>query len=115
MEIDFSQTITAEQKQAEAEAALVASMRNAVDRHVDETAQQRGYNSAAHCATYVSSTIPSWAKEAQAFVAWRDVVWVSVFQFFAEVQMGERPAPNSPDEIIAELPAIEWPTDRGTP
>jgi hypothetical protein len=109
MKIDFSQVVTAEQKQAEAQVSLVARMRSAVDRHVDATAQARGYNSAAHCATYVNSTVPAWAKEAQTFVAWRDAVWVTVFQMLAMVQAGKIPPPSLPNEIITELPEIEWP------
>ena len=108
MKIDFSQVVTAEQKKAEAEAALVVAMQNAIDAYVENTAKARGYNSAAHAATYISSTIPEWAKEAQAFVAWRDSVWMQVFRLFGEVEAGNRRPPTSAEEILVTLPQINW-------
>jgi len=85
------------------------AFRLAVDAHVDATAQSKGYNSAAHCASYVASTHAPWAAEATAFVAWRDQVWLFVFQQLALVEAGTIPAPTSPQELIDTLPAIQWP------
>ena len=89
-------------------AAMIEAFRRAVDAHVDATAQSKGYNSAAHCASYVASTHAPWAAEAQVFVAWRDQVWLFVFQQLALVEAGTISAPASPDELIATLPQIEW-------
>jgi len=76
----------------------------AIDAHVEAAAQSRGYKSAANCAGYATSTVPTWAAEAAAFVAWRDAVWLSVFaaQSLAKV--------STIDALIASLPAMEWPT-----
>jgi hypothetical protein len=81
----------------------------AVDAHVEATAQAKGYNGAAHCAGYVNSTIPPWRAEAEAFIAWRDQVWLFVFEKLAQVEAGEIPAPESAEALIGWLPEIEWP------
>jgi hypothetical protein len=72
----------------------------AVDEHVEATAQSMEYKSAAHCAGYVSSTVPQWAAEAAAFVAWRDAVWVTAYQM----------DPDAPPESVAAALALlpEW-------
>jgi hypothetical protein len=87
---------------------MIEAFRLAVDAHVDATARGKGYNSAAHCASYVASTHAPWAAEAQAFVAWRDQVWLYVFQQLALVEAGTIPVPASPQELISTLPAIQW-------
>lgn len=100
----FSLTIkTAEEKQAEAEAALRDQMASVIDGAVEAQARALGYNSAAHCASYVNSTVPAWATEATAFVAWRDAVWQAVFAL--EVDPGA--AMLGTEALLAALPA--WP------
>jgi hypothetical protein len=91
---------------AEAIASLRTQISAAIDAHVEERANTLGYNSAAHCASYVTSTVPSWATEAQAFVAWRDAVWLAAFAHAEDVEAGEAPA--TVEAAIAALP--EWGT-----
>lgn len=79
----------------------------AIEAHVESTAQTRSYSGAVSCAGYVNSTVPAWAAEAATFVAWRDAVWVAVFDRMAEVQ-GGAPPPSIAD-LIAGLPVIGWP------
>jgi hypothetical protein len=79
----------------------------AIEAHVEATAAERGYSSAASCAGYLNSTIPSWAAEATAFIAWRDSVWAHVFAQLALVEGGQRPEPTV-SELVAELPPIVW-------
>lgn len=86
-----------------------AHFQAAIERHVDQVAQQRSYSSAVSLASYVASTIPQWKAEANAFVAWRDAVWVKALTELGKVQMGVRPAPESTGAFIGELPEIEWP------
>jgi len=86
--------------------------RAAIRAHVDATAQARNYDNAVSCASYVNSTNPQWAAEAQAFVAWRDAVWAYVFAELAEVENGQRPQPAI-EEFVGELTAavpMEWPS-----
>ena len=85
-------------------AAHIDACRAAIDAHVEAQARALRYNSVAHLAGYVGSTVPEWAAEAQAFVAWRDAVWVSTF---ALLNAADPARPPSIDEVLAALPA--WP------
>lgn len=80
----------------------------AIQRHIDTTARARQYNDGNACVSYISSTNETWAAEAQAFVAWRDDVWVYAFTELDKVQNGQREQPTVED-LIAELPVISWP------
>lgn len=81
--------------------------RRAVQAHVDATAQERQYDGGHTCATYLGSSNPVWAAEAQAFVSWRDAVWGYAFAELGRVQNGERPQPTIED-FLEELPPIVW-------
>ena len=86
--------------------------RVAIRDYVDATAQTRNYDNAVSCASYVNSTNPQWAAEAQAFVAWRDAVWAYVFAELAKVENGQREQPTI-EQFMAELVAtvpMEWPS-----
>lgn len=85
-----------------------AAFTTAIEDHIESVARERGYSSAVSCASYVSDPNPVWAADAQAFVTWRSAVWSEAFATLAEVQAGERPVPTI-TELIAELPAMEWP------
>ena len=80
----------------------------AIEAHVEATAAERGYSSAAACAGYVQSTIPAWAFEAEAFIAWRDSVWAHAFTQMALVEAGDREEPTV-EALVGEIPAIDWP------
>jgi len=86
----------------------VDDYRAAIQNMLDAAAQERRYDSGTTVSTYVNSTIPAWAAEAQAFVAWRDAVWAYAYTELEQVETGQRPMP-SVEEFIAELPAISWP------
>lgn len=85
--------------------------RRAIQTHLDTAAQSRNYDSGTTIATYVNSTNPAWAAEAQAFVAWRDAVWAYAYVELDKVTTGARPQP-SVEELVAELPEIDWVMDR---
>lgn len=80
----------------------------AIQAHVDQTAVSRQFRDGVTLASYTASTHTQWAAEAQVFVAWRDQVWAYAYQEMARVQAGERAQP-SVEEILSELPAIDWP------
>lgn len=80
----------------------------AIQAHIDAVARSKNYADGFALASYVNSTVPGWASEAQAFVVWRDQVWVYAYTELAKVQAGARPRPTIKD-LIAELPAITWP------
>lgn len=75
-------------------APSLTDYRRAIQSCLDAKAQERNYDDGHTIATYVNSTIQGWAAEAQAFVAWRDAVWVYAFTEMAKVESGEREAPT---------------------
>lgn len=81
--------------------------RRAIQALIDTKAQEKQYDSGATLASYVNSTVPEWSAQAQAFVTWRDSVWVYAFAELEKVQSGEREQPSIED-FLAELPAFEW-------
>lgn len=87
--------------------ATEADYFTAIQSHIDTTAQSRRYDSGISLATYTTSTIPTYAAEASAFVAWRDAVWLYANGELAKVQNGQRLPTVS--ELISELPEIVWP------
>lgn len=88
--------------------ATAEDYQRAIQQHVDATAASRGYNDGAAIAGYAASTVPAWAAEASAFIAWRDSVWLYAYQELAKVEGGQRAQP-SVAELVGELPAITWP------
>lgn len=80
----------------------------AIEDHIEATARDRQYSSAVSCASYFNDPNPVWSAEAQQFVAWRSAAWAKAFEVLADVQSGKRPVPAIAD-MIAELPAMEWP------
>lgn len=79
----------------------------AIQAHVDQVAASRGYHDGVHLASYATSTVPAWAAEAAAFVAWRDAVWGYAYAQLAAVQAGGREQPTVAG-LVAELPQMEW-------
>lgn len=87
---------------------LVEQFRVAIQSHVDQTARGRLYDNGFALASYVASTNAAWAAEAQAFVGWRDAVWLHAYAELDKVEAGEREVPTI-EAFIGELPAIDWP------
>lgn len=81
---------------------------DAIQKHIDATAQTRQYTDGISLASYDSSSNPTWAAEAQTFIAWRDQVWTYAFTELEKVKNGTRPQPSI-EELLAELPSITWP------
>jgi len=109
MPINYDLLITPEMKQAEAMRSAINAFRTAIQSMIDSKAQERDYDSGATLASYVNSTIQQWATEAQAFVAWRDAVWLHALTELDKVQSGARSQPTI-EEFLAELPEMEWPS-----
>ncbi len=89
-------------------AETTEAARRLVAAHIDAVAGEKGYDSGATCAGYATSSVTKWAAEAAAFIAWRDGVWVAVFNLLAEVETGTASVPTAA-ELIASLPEINWP------
>lgn len=73
----------------------------------DSVAQERQYNDAVSCASYVMSTNPQWKSESETFIAWRDALYAYGLSVFAAIQAGGL-APSE-EEFIAGFPVITWP------
>jgi hypothetical protein len=87
----------------------ITDYENAIQNLVDSTAREKQFRDGVTLASYIGSTKPKWAAEAQAFVAWRDYVWTSAYAELEKVQNGEREQPSI-EAIIEELPKITWPS-----
>ena len=107
-QIDLSKLITSEMKAVAARSDASSRIEAAVERHVDQIAQARGYRNGSTLASYGSSTMPRWAAEAAIFVEWRDAVWRRAFVEMEAVKAGAD-EPKSVAAIVGEMPLIAWP------
>ena len=92
----------------EARDRLLHACKDYLKRHLNQRAQERDYDSATSCASYVNSTNLQWAAESVAFVAWRDNCYEYSYDYLAQAQSGQIPNPNIED-FISGLPVMEWP------
>lgn len=81
----------------------VAQYTAAVQAYMDEIVQQRGYDSIHTACTYANSNDDTFAKESVACLVWR-----KCYEILAQVEASEREEPQGVEEIIAELPVLEW-------
>ncbi|MCZ7886060.1 hypothetical protein [Agrobacterium salinitolerans] len=88
----------------------ITDYENAIQNLVDETARERQFRDGVTLASYIGSTIQTWAAEAQSFVAWRDNVWSYAYGEFASVQAGQRQQPTV-EQFLAEIAPIAWPNN----
>lgn len=86
-------------------AEVVSVYNNAVQAHLDSFAASWRYVSILSAASYANSTIPQFQAEAQALILWRDQTWLSCYNTLAAVEAGIEPMPESPEALIATLPA----------
>lgn len=86
---------------------LLKSYENAVQNHLDATAQSRGYDNTYTCLSYLNSTDEKWKRESNAFNAWRDSVWRKAHEILNAFKAGEIEQPTI-DEVISQLPEIDW-------
>lgn len=87
---------------------LITNLSAVVQAHIDQVARSRAYTDGLHAATYANSTIPAWQAEGQAFVAWRDSVWIAAISIMDDCKAGLREIPT-PDSLVSELPVMVWP------
>ncbi|WP_262568879.1 hypothetical protein [Agrobacterium tumefaciens] len=88
--------------------ASITDYENAIQNLVDSTARERQFRDGVTLASYIGSTKPKWAAEAQAFVAWRDNVWFYAYGELAKVQAGQRQQPTV-EQFLTEIAPIAWP------
>lgn len=78
-----------------------------VQSSLDTFARSRGYDGIISACTYVTSTVPQFASEAQRCVQLRDSMWSACYAILAAVQAGTRTMPTV-NEVLAELPQLTW-------
>lgn len=84
-----------------------AEMTAAVQAYMDAKAQERGYDSILSACSYVDTGITRFDDEGAACRAWRSAVWDKCYAVLGEVLAGMRAVPST-EELIAELPELEW-------
>lgn len=83
-----------------------ADLTAAINEHVEAQARSMDYNSAAALAGYATSTIPAWAAQATAFIAWRDAVWLTAYELLEQhTQAGTVPTEAEVLEALPEFSA----------
>ena len=100
---------TKEQREEKQREATRNRLTGAVQRHLDETAQERGYEGILSLASYATDPDSHFKAEGQAGVEWRGKVWRKGYAVLAAVESGQRAIPTE-DELMAELPPMKWPT-----
>lgn len=80
-----------------------------VDTLLDSEVQKHGYDNIAKCVTYEGDEDPVFNAEGTTAKKWRSKVYRKCYDILAQVESGERCIPTA-DELIAELPKLEWPT-----
>lgn len=86
---------------------LVDGYVEAVQRHLDITAQSKNYDNILSLCSYATSNHVKFSVEGQSGVEWRDACWSHTYQVLDDVNNGVRIMP-SVNELIAELPVINW-------
>ena len=85
--------------------SVAASMELAVQAWIDATAQGNGYADANTCVSYFNSSNALWSADAQAMVAWRDLVWAACYA----MEQGMLTAPPNPLPTAAQVIAQAFP------
>lgn len=84
---------------------IVKGFVEAVQSFMDSKAQELNYDSIFTAITYENDTNVKFAKEAEAFKAWRSQVWTICYAVLDEVLAGTRNTPTK-EELLALLPEL---------
>ena len=77
----------------------------AIEDLMDRTARERGYKNADRFMVYTSSTKQQWKDEADAFIKWRDDMFIYCIGVMEGIVKQERDAPRV-QELLDELPEM---------
>lgn len=80
----------------------------AIKQQLNDVSIARNYENEYSIASYANSTNLVWKADAEAFIAWRDSVWLYTYSELALIQAGDKPVPTI-EEFISGLPTIVWP------
>jgi hypothetical protein len=87
---------------------VVEQVSSAVGKDLDAFVATRNYDDMRSCATYLNSSIATFAAEAATAVGLRDTTYTNLYTYLAEVQAGTKPVPQNLAEIKANLPVLAW-------
>lgn len=90
----------------------VADYSAAIQDHMDRKAQEKQYDGIQTAVTYRDDPNPQFAAEGQALFVWRSQVWSTALALMEQMSQGGGPAPTI-EQVIAMLPAFEWPVAGG--
>ena len=94
-----------EPTQEELQARIQKQLTDAVQRVLDNKAQELNYDSCLSVCSYIDTGVSRFDAEGKAFRAWRSAVWAKGYEILAQVQAGEREIPTEA-ELIGELPEL---------
>lgn len=80
---------------------------SAVQSKLDQEAQSKGYDNGFACASYATSSVPSFKNEAESFIEWRDTCWCLCYDLLEKYLQGSIPRPTV-DDVLNKLPNMEW-------
>lgn len=80
-----------------------------IQEQLDAFAQAKGYDNMLSATSYKDSTVVQFSTEASIAIAMRDQIWGSLYTYFESVLAGTTTVPASIQDIMAALPALEWP------
>lgn len=75
-----------------------------VQKHLDDTAKTKGYDSILSACSYAAYP-NTYQAESQKFLSWRAACWDKCYRILAEVKAGTRAVPTGA-ELIAALPVL---------
>lgn len=87
---------------------IIADFTSAIQQRLDDFARTHNYDNILSACTYATSTVPKFAIEGQYCINARDETWNTCYAILSDVKDGVRPM-LSLDEIMSELPTLEWP------
>lgn len=95
---------------------IIKQYQNAIQQYIDTVAQARGYDNGYTCASYFGDKNARYAADAQVFKDWRSDIWVyvnNILNQYSSALNGSVSAEDlsnypTPEQIIAQLPLIEW-------
>ena len=95
-----------EPSQDEIKQALIDGVQN----YMDSVAAERGYDGILSACSYIDTGIERFDIEGLQARKWRSQVWAYCYEYLDEVLAGKRDIPTL-EELIDELPKIDWMTE----
>ena len=94
-----------EMSKEQKEALIQQQLTNAVQRVLDNKAQELLYDNCLSVCSYIDTGVSKFDAEGRAFRTWRSAVWAKGYEILAQVQAGQRAIPTEA-ELLAELPQL---------